>query len=43
MSVRAASHISAMIENSDVDVGLIEDIAHSKHLTAQPMDLNLGN
>jgi DNA-binding transcriptional LysR family regulator len=36
MSVRAASHISAMIENSDVDVGLIEDIAHSKHLTAQP-------
>lgn len=35
MSVRGATHITSMIENSDVDVGIIEDIFHSKHLTAQ--------
>jgi DNA-binding transcriptional LysR family regulator len=36
LSVRAASRIVAMVENSDVDVALIEDVASSKHLTGQP-------
>jgi DNA-binding transcriptional LysR family regulator len=33
--VRGASRIVAMIENSDVDLGIIEDVAGSKHLTTQ--------
>lgn len=35
LSVRAASRIVSMIENSDVDLGIIEDVAGSKHLTSQ--------
>lgn len=35
LSVRAASRIVSMIENSDVDIGVIEDVAGSKHLTSQ--------
>lgn len=35
LNVRAASRIISMIENSDVDIGIIEDVASSKHLTSQ--------
>lgn len=35
LTVRAASRIVSMIENSDIDIGLIEDVTGSKHLTTQ--------
>lgn len=35
LSVRAASRVVSMVENSDVDVGIIEDVSASKHLTTQ--------
>lgn len=35
LSVRGAARIISMIENSDVDIGLIEDVVSSKHLTGQ--------
>jgi DNA-binding transcriptional LysR family regulator len=36
LTVRGASRIASMVENSDVDVALIEDVTSSKHLTALP-------
>jgi DNA-binding transcriptional LysR family regulator len=36
MSVRQASRIVQMVENSDVDIGIIEDVVSSKHLKAMP-------
>lgn len=35
LSVRSASRVISMVENSDVDVGIIEDVVTSKHLTSQ--------
>ncbi len=36
LSVRAASRIVQMVENSDVDIGIIEDVVASKHLKVLP-------
>lgn len=36
LSVRSASRIVQMVENSDVDIGIIEDVVSSKHLKTLP-------
>lgn len=35
LAVRSASRVVAMVENSDVDIGVIEDVASSKHLKSE--------
>lgn len=35
LSIRSASRVVTMVENSDVDIGIIEDVVSSKHLKAE--------
>lgn len=35
LAIRSASRVVAMVENSDVDVGIIEDVVSSKHLKTE--------
>jgi DNA-binding transcriptional LysR family regulator len=36
LAIRSASRVVTMVENSDVDVGIIEDVVSSKHLKSEP-------
>lgn len=35
LAIRSASRVVTMVENSDVDIGIIEDVVSSKHLKAE--------